>query len=52
MICDDPEELWELLLNSYGSEVFTPMIVRKFPLQFSGDMEGMKNSLKITKDKF
>lgn len=51
-ICDDPEELWQLLLNAYGNESFTPAIVKKFPVQFSENTEAYKNSLKMTKDKF
>jgi hypothetical protein len=51
-ICDDPWELWDLLLRAYGSEVFTPMIIAKFPAQFSGDMDEKRNSLKLLKSKF
>jgi len=39
LIFPDPWELWELLLQTFGSEVFTPMIVAKFPMQFSEDQD-------------
>jgi hypothetical protein len=39
-------------MRAYGSEVFTPMIVAKYPAQFSGDIEEKKNALKALKNKF
>jgi len=42
-ICQDPQDLWDLLLETFGGDVFTPMIVRKFPAQFSGNLEDKHN---------
>jgi hypothetical protein len=42
-IVQDPQDLWDLLLETFGGDVFTPMIVRKFPAQFSGNLEDKHN---------
>ena len=38
-LCKDLNLLWELLLENYGQECFTPMIAAKYPDQFNVDKD-------------
>lgn len=44
-VCKDMDVIWKLLLETFGSECFTPNIVRKFPAQFQGDTKYQKEEI-------
>ena len=37
LVCSDIDQIWKLLLQTFGDDCFTPNIVKKFPAQFKGD---------------
>lgn len=43
-LADDPEQVWVLLLDAFGQDTFTPMIARKFPAQFTGDLKNQRKA--------
>ena len=52
IISKDMDKLWNLLLDAYGDDCFTPQIVRKFPAQFTGDAKTQKDQLKGLQNHF
>ena len=52
VICDDTDILWDMLLETFGEECFTPNIVRKFPAQFTADTKSQKEQLQKLQAEF